>query len=67
MLCCALQVRQLLKAKVTCASPSIFVTWLAYPHASLDGHLLHGTRATARLSNMLNERSIGTAEQSVSY
>lgn len=64
-----MQVRQLLKAGVTCASPAFIVEWLAHPSADLTEHLLHGTTASATLADMMADRSksLDAAEQSRSF
>ncbi len=63
------QVKRLLKGKVTCASPAFVVDWLAHPAADLQEHLLYGTKAAAGLHDMMSDRgkSLDAAEQSMSY
>ena len=38
-------VKQLLKAKVPCASAQFLVEWLAHPQANLDDYMLFGSQA----------------------
>lgn len=62
-------VKELLKAKVTCARPQYIVEWIAHPDDSLTEHLLHGSVESAKLAEMAKERSkcLDAEEQSCSF
>lgn len=62
-------VKELLKAKVTCASPQYVVEWIAHPSNSLNDHLLHATAESEKLAEMAKERCKCTEaeEQSCSF
>lgn len=54
-----MQVKQLLKAHVACATPQYIVDWLAHPAQSLASHLLHGSREGPKLADMVADRKKG--------
>ena len=62
-------VKELLKAKVTCARPQYIVEWIAHPDDSLTEHVLHGSVESAKLAEMAKERSkcLDAEEQSCSF
>ena len=63
------QVRELLKARIACASPQYIVDWLAHPQQSLENHLLHKTSQPKKLADMAMERQDlpDDDQQSVSF
>ena len=52
-----MQVKELLKAQVACATPQYIVDWLAHPAQDLASHLLHGSREGTKLAAMVADRS----------
>jgi len=63
------QIKELVKADITCASPEYVVEWIAHPEDRLSKHVLHGMRESARLAELAKERSNCPAaeEQSCSF
>lgn len=63
------QIKELVKAGITCASPQYIVEWIAHPEDRLAKHVLHGMRESARLAEMAKERCKCPAaeEQSCSF
>ena len=59
-----MQVKQLLRAKVACASPLYIVEWLAHPAADLSKFLMHGSKAGPDLARLEADRAkIGDERQ----
>ena len=54
-----MQVKELLKARIACATPQYIVDWLAHPAQGLASHLLYGCKEGLKLADMAADRQKG--------